>query len=339
MPNLSTQEQDIDIEKAQQDIDAQGKSQPDEKKVSDYVMPSFYDTGEPKQKKGDVEQLEYDNFLGTSKTDIENKISQPELEDFSQSLDQLFSRLRQTESPQESTEENPQETESASDETLDFMFSKYEKNAQHQGELDRLKYDAELEAKTIVDTARQEAQQLCDDARETAYAQGFSQGLEEGSKKGYEQAYADTQNKVDEECAQMLSQLQQEIEDVQAQRENIFRAQIADMRDLSITIAEKIINVSLKSSNEIVEKMIAAATEKMKNVQWAKLYVSQKDFDVTVSADIKILNAVKKITDNVKIEIMENKPSGTCIIELPDQIIDASVDAQINQVKNILGKL
>lgn len=348
MHSLSTQDKETDI--IDTDINANGNAAVDadiaenedknsgkglEKEIKEYDIPSFFGEISPKKKDVKAEKLEYNDFFDNQRKETESKVEEPELEDFSQSLDQLFSRLRE----EKTTEPQPyEETGITQAADLDFMFSKYEKNSQHQGEVDRLKSEAEQAAADIVAKARQEAEGIAQKARDEAWEEGFRQGLADGTQRGCEQAYNETQNKIDEETALLLSQLQQEIENVQAQRENIFRAQIGDMRDLSIAIAEKIINVSLKSSNEIVEKMIISATEKLKNVQWAKLYLSQKDFDVTVSADIKILNAVKRITENVKVEIMENKPSGTCIIELPDQIIDASVDAQINQVKNILGK-
>ena len=49
------------------------------------------------------------------------------------------------------------------------------------------------------------------------------------------------------------------------------------------------------------------------------------------------LNALSHLSDNVKIVTMDSDEEGICIIELPDEIIDASVSTQLENIKDILN--
>lgn len=300
--------------------------------VKEYDIPSFFGDIREKNLKSEIKEEVLQSFLDTEIVTRANNITEPETVDFSESLNQMFANFSEKQEVEE-TEEH------SATNTIDMMLSNYERSSQKQTELEKIVADAQNQAKRIISEAQDEAQQIKADTRKLAYEEGYKDGFDEGTKTGYDTAYSDTQNKISKDSEELLESVKREIDALQEQREDIFKAQTGEMRDLAIAIAEKVINVSLKSSSDVIEKMVLSATEKIKNVQWAKLYVSQYDFDVKVVADAKILNAIRKVTDNIKIEIMENKPSGTCILELPDQIIDASVEAQIGQVKTILGKL
>lgn len=310
------------------------------KEIIEYEIPSF--SGDDMQKKSDIDIKipELENFLDTVTLPNENNISELVTEDFALSINQLLANMKlQNEARQARGDgEEDSDDESYALSAVDTILANYETSSKKQTALEQVISDAEEQAKKIISEAQEDAEQIKADTRKQAYEDGYRDGFEKGSTEGRTLAAAEVKNKVEDETKQTLINIQNELEDMQSQRENIFRSQIADMRDLSIAIAEKVVNVSLKSSNDVIEKMIISATEKIKNVQWAKLYVSELDFDVNVMADVRILNAVKKVTDNVKIEIMQNKPSGTCILELPDQIIDASAQAQISEVRNLLEK-
>ena len=56
-----------------------------------------------------------------------------------------------------------------------------------------------------------------------------------------------------------------------------------------------------------------------------------------MSADTEFVNALAHLSDNVKIVSMDNDEAGVCIIELPNEIIDASVNTQLENIKDILN--
>lgn len=99
------------------------------------------------------------------------------------------------------------------------------------------------------------------------------------------------------------------------------------------------IQTSIRSSEEIVKRMILRATEKLKKRQWAKIYVTKCNTEVNMEVDAEFLESLSHLSDNLKIITMNNGEEGTCIIELPDEVIDASVGTQLENIKDILNNV
>ena len=112
-----------------------------------------------------------------------------------------------------------------------------------------------------------------------------------------------------------------------------------DLKDISLAIGEKIIQTSLKSSSDVVKNMILAATDKLKRTAWAKIYIadSPEVEGREIQGDAELLDQLSKISDNVKIIVMGDAAPGTCIIELPQEVMDISVGTQMENIKEILN--
>ena len=52
-----------------------------------------------------------------------------------------------------------------------------------------------------------------------------------------------------------------------------------------------------------------------------------------VQGDVGLLNELSHVSGNIKIVAMDHSEEGTCIIELPEEIIDVSVNTQIENIK------
>lgn len=202
-----------------------------------------------------------------------------------------------------------------------------------EDEIQQKKTEIESQATAILEDARAEA----DIIREAARQDGHALGYEEGLKNGKIDAEAQQQQLMQEALQKYLVDIQKAIEVIQAQKDQILDEYKDSLRDLAIAIAEKVINVSLKSSGQIIEKMIVAATDRMSNKQWAKISISKYDADLMVQGDMDILAAMKNVSDNVTITVMDGAEPGTCVIEFPDQIIDASVNTQLDNIKELLS--
>ena len=124
--------------------------------------------------------------------------------------------------------------------------------------------------------------------------------------------------------------------EVSCKKEEILEKYKQDLKNIAIAIGEKVIQVSLKSSVSVIEKMILSATEKLRTREWAKIYISKADANLLVRGDHDILQIVGRLSENLKIIVMEKEKPGTCIIELPDEIIDASASTQVENIKGIL---
>ena len=185
----------------------------------------------------------------------------------------------------------------------------------------------------ITEKAREEAERIRAEAKEAGYQEGFEEGFSEGKKK----AYIDHKAELDLRLEEFQSTMKVTIERVTEEKDRILDRYMDDLKKITLTIAEKIIQTSLKSSGEIIKRMIAAAAGKLKKTQWVKIYVSQKDAGMMIQGDVGLLNELSHISGNIKIISMDHAEDGTCIIELPEEIIDVSVNTQIENIKGILN--
>lgn len=194
----------------------------------------------------------------------------------------------------------------------------------------------------ILAKARSQADKIIADAREQAEIlreQGYREGLETGQTDGYRAAYEEQRRLLDAELQEMERNIREVVTDVSIEKEKLLEQYIDDLKRVSLAVAEKIIQTSLQSSGDIIKRMIISATDKMQRKQWAKIYVTKCETGIAMEVDAEFLDALSKLSDNIKLITMDNGEPGTCIIELPDEIIDASVGTQLENIKDILNNV
>ena len=197
---------------------------------------------------------------------------------------------------------------------------------------DEILADAQREREQILEEAREQARQEAEAAREEAHADGFRQGCAEGLA----QARAEGGAKQEEALRRQAEEFRALMERATAAREALLDQVQGEACELSLAIAEKIIHVSLKSSREVVARMIQAATEKLKRREWVHIYVGDCEARDLAQIAPELTTALAGLSDHIKVIPMADDESGTCIIEMPDEIIDASVSTQLNNIKDIL---
>ncbi len=196
------------------------------------------------------------------------------------------------------------------------------------------------EAEKILEKAREDAKRLRGEAREAGYQEGYEEGKEKGYEEGFATGEQEAADKHREACQAELDNLQKQvmdaIVDMTHTKEKILEKYLDDLKNISLSVAEKIIQTSLKSSGDIVKRMIVASTEKLKKVAWAKIYVGRSEGGISIQGDSELIYELSRLSDNVKIVVMDEEP-GTCIIELPNEIMDVSVGTQLENIRGILG--
>jgi flagellar assembly protein FliH len=194
----------------------------------------------------------------------------------------------------------------------------------------------------ILDQARKQADKILGDAREQAEIlreRSFTEGREAGLREGFEAAHREQREILDEEIRGLQQNIREVIESVSIEKTKMLEKYIDDLKRISLAVAEKIVQTSLQSSGDIVKRMILSATDKITRKQWAKIYLTKCEAGVSMEVDAEFLEALSGLSDNIKIITMHNGEAGTCIIELPDEIIDASVSTQLENIKDILNNV
>ena len=189
----------------------------------------------------------------------------------------------------------------------------------------------------LLEDSRIEAEQMKSQAREEGHEIGEREGYEKGYLDGYEKAQQEVENTLKKEADELLLELRDLIASVEHKKREMLEQYKDDLRDIAISIAEKIIRVSLKSSGDIIKRMIISATEGIMSKEWVKIYIARCDAEMAVNGDSMLINSISYVSDHIKIIVMENEAPGTCILEFPDKVIDASTNTQIENIKEIIS--
>jgi len=223
--------------------------------------------------------------------------------------------------------------------------------------------DDEIEDRSIVTQAFQKAQQIMEAAQnyslnqvkeatqhmneeaarvlvqshEEGYSRGLTEGQKGGSKLGYTDGYAQGLKKAADECIVTMDELAHMIETVEVMKAEILRKYEADIENLAVAIAEKVIKSQLTIDSKIMQSIILNAMDIYTNQSWVKIYVSKNSKALLENADNSIIQALREISENVKIEASPEMNDGDCKIDMPNQLIDAGVDTQLAKIKQKIG--
>ena len=209
-------------------------------------------------------------------------------------------------------------------------------------EVDPLAF-ARVQAEAILEDARNEAEQYREQLRaemEAEAEEARRAAREEGYQRGYAEGLAQSAQEGKEERERMA---REQIKGIEAFLESAARARDRmlddcreELKDLALTIAEKVIHVSLRNSSDIILRMVDAATDTHKRCEWAHVYVADCDVGGKAYTVPELTAALSHIAERVRVIPMPDEESGTCIVELPDVILDASVSTQLGNIKDVL---
>ena len=206
---------------------------------------------------------------------------------------------------------------------------------QWKQEESRLLEEARQKAVRILDEAQKEAKEQRERAAEEGRQEGYAQGYEEGRR----QAEGEFRNEIEDHLLEFQEDMRKALDAVDTARKNCLHTYLEELKDCAIAIGEKVIHISLRSSGGVIKQMIISATEKLKKTAWVKIYMDKYDYDMMMEADAGVIDELSHLSDNIKFIVMDKEDRGSCIIEMPEEIVDVSVNTQIENIKDILENI
>ncbi len=206
--------------------------------------------------------------------------------------------------------------------------------------------EAKAKARKILEDADTQAKEIAAKARETAEQikkESASRGWEDGYRKGYEEGRQESTKKA----ADLLNQqketfrgsLEKALHSIDEAKERSLEKYLDELKECALAVAEKVICVSLKSSGQIIKRMLIAETEKLKRTEWVKIYMEKTNYNMMMEADAGVVNELARLSDNIKFVVMNKEGNGSCIIEMPEEIVDISVDTQMDNIRELLENI
>lgn len=200
--------------------------------------------------------------------------------------------------------------------------------------------EAEEKAAEIVSTAIENAQLEITECKKNAYEDGYNAGMEAGRNKGYKEGYDTGKSKISEilleQNKEKLNEIAEMIKTIESEKLKIISRYEEELIKLSIEIAEKIIRHEIDTKDDVVSGIIKNAIKDYRNVDWIKIYLSDKDDAEIIQADKELISELEKISKDIKIEVMDELQKGGAIIETADGIVEASIDTQLKNLKEMV---
>ena len=201
-----------------------------------------------------------------------------------------------------------------------------------QVQADKILEDAKAQAQQLLEQAKADAQEELEKLRQEAGEEGYQAGYQ----RGLDQAMKEGALEKEKQAAQLEGEVKDFLEKAGARLDRQMDETVDELRDLAIAIAEKVVCISLKSSSEVISRMVQAALDKRKRRDWVHIYIAECDAKRMAQVPASLTAALSAISDRVRIIPISDDESGTCVIEMPDEIVDASASTQLNNIKNLL---
>ncbi|WP_025270274.1 FliH/SctL family protein [Hippea sp. KM1] len=199
-----------------------------------------------------------------------------------------------------------------------------QKDNQNNFVLDKEAIKKELEA--IIETTKQEALKQAQLIKEQAKKEGFELGYKEGYQKGLE----DAKGVFDKTIADYTSKMQQAIEKLIKTAEEISKKyeELENVAtDMVLNIAKKVIAKELDSDRDVIKNMVREALG-LAETKKLKVKLNPEDAQFVKGVNLDESKTVEVVED-------DSLPKGSLIIEEENgNVIDASVDTKLKQIKN-----
>lgn len=191
------------------------------------------------------------------------------------------------------------------------------------------------------DRAREEAKKIIDEANtcvENAKSNAKEEAkliFKEAKAAGYEEGLEVATDEVESKNQATLNEIKHILKKLDDQKSNLITDNKQNIIALAFKIAEKVINKKIDVGDDIILKIYERAVKDIVAQKWLKVSVSQYDVQVVTSNSEYLLSMVGG-AERLEVEVLENAPKGTCIVETTEKIVDASINTQLEALYNAI---
>ena len=180
------------------------------------------------------------------------------------------------------------------------------------------------------------AQAQADEIIKHASIQG-QQLREQEQTNGYNDGYNQGKFKAEKEAKTSIDAIEQIIAELNRQKESIYIKNENELIDLAYEMTKKITLSEIKTDKDIIFTIVKQACKSFRNSQYIKISLAQCDVEKTIVFDEEILRKIAGNIPEVEIELLSDANSGTILIDNDSEIIDASVNTQLDFLKEVFN--
>ena len=194
-------------------------------------------------------------------------------------------------------------------------------------ERQRLSEETAAQSEELISTARAQADEIisqanaqAEDIKRDAYEEGRAQGIEEGQNYAM-QVLKEQEAALKQEFDQKMLELREQEKELEPHFASIVAA-----------LVEKLTGVVCKSKKDVIVHLIDNALHNLEKSKRIVLRVSKADIAMVSSKRGAFL---KELKEGTELEITEDNSlsANQCIIETDNKIVDCSLDAQLDSLR------
>lgn len=197
----------------------------------------------------------------------------------------------------------------------------------------RIKNEADAEARRIVSEAKDEASRIVSEAQDNA-RQIEEDAFRNGRKAGHEEGYASGKAEVDRLIGRIHAIIDKAIE----RRVEIIEDAEAQVIELVLLIARKVVKVISENQKNIVINNVAQSLRKLKQKADLIIRVNLADLDLVTEHTREFIQMTEKVGNVTVMEDSTVDPGGA-IIETDFGQIDARIASQLREIEERILEL
>ncbi len=187
---------------------------------------------------------------------------------------------------------------------------------------------AQQEAAEILSKAQAQAKQEADQILELA--------LEEAqrmTKRLTEDARREAAQELSQEIRQTINRASASIEDIGRQYSQFAQQYEQELKWLALEIASKILHKRIGEDDTQLLELVKAAADSVKQSPWLSIQISQEAHGLAAALKQHLAMAEGRRAGQQVDIVPAALPPGSCIIDSPEGIIDASVETQLENLR------
>ena len=183
------------------------------------------------------------------------------------------------------------------------------------------------EAEGYMQSAQEQMHHEAEEAYEKSRAEGYMRGYEEGHAQGFAQGHTQAIAENEQTLARIVSLLQE----IDKGKQTIYEKHQQDMLDLALDIARKVIGNQLSKNDKAFLNIFKKAAEGLYGQKNIRLLISPHEAKIVTTLGDELRGMISGM-DQMDVQVLEDAPQGTCILETEDTLIDASAQKQVDKL-------
>jgi len=198
------------------------------------------------------------------------------------------------------------------------------------GKREEILWQAKLKAHNLIKNGMECANNIILNAN-----QKVQEELETAGKNGYEEGYQTGLQKGEQMVQVGLQELQALLRSIEESKAEFIAKYEEELKDLVLGIAKKVINSELEKDSSRFLFIYQNAVKQSGKSEWVKVIVAEQEAEFAI-ASASILMSLTEDAKDLKVIVSAEASPGTCVVETPSSVIDASVDTQLSQLREAL---